>query len=58
MFRVLKFLNFAHEKHFSRVSVRDAAIEFLENSGWGSFNKMSTVELLQYFRKLQRGEGY
>jgi hypothetical protein len=58
MFRILKFLNFAHEKHFSRVPVRDAAIEFLENSGWGSFENMNTVELLQYFRKLQRGEGY
>jgi hypothetical protein len=58
MFRVLKFLNYVHKKHFSRVPVRFAAAEFLENSGQGSFRNMSTAELLEYFRKLQREEIY
>lgn len=56
MFRVIKFLNFAHKKHFSRIPVRLAAIEFLEKSGQGSFRKMNTTELLEYFRKLQKEE--
>jgi hypothetical protein len=57
MFRILKFLNFAHKKHFSRIPVRQAALEFLEASGYGSFKDMSTVELLGYFRNLQKGKG-
>jgi hypothetical protein len=57
MFRILKFLNFAHKKHFARVPARLAAIEFLKNSGYGDFENMSTVELLKYFRKLQREKG-
>jgi hypothetical protein len=57
MFRILKFLNFAHKGYFSKVPVRDAAIEFLERAGYGSFARMSTVELLQFFRRLQKG-GY
>jgi hypothetical protein len=56
MFRILKFLNFAQRHYFPRVPVRFAAIKFLENSERSSFNKMSTVELLQYFRKLQRDD--
>lgn len=82
MFRVIKFLNFAHKKFFSRVPVRLAAIEFLQTSGYrllknmdadesecgyfrnkfaeksgrSSFEDMSTIELLEYFRKLQKGE--
>jgi hypothetical protein len=56
MFRVIKYLNFAHKKHFSRVPVRLAAIEFLEKSGYGSFGNMDTTELLEYYRKLQREE--
>jgi len=56
MFRILKFLNFAQRHYFPRVPVRLAAIKFLENSERSSFNKMSTVELLQYFRKLQRDD--
>ena len=54
MFRILKYLNFAHKKHFARVPVRFAAIEFLENTGHGSFEKMSTFELLEYFREVQK----
>jgi hypothetical protein len=56
MFRVIKYLNFAHKKHFSRVHVRLAAAEFLEKSGYGSFRNMNTSELLEYFRKLQKEE--
>lgn len=58
MFRVFKFLNFAHKKYFSRVPVRLAAAEFLKSSGHGSFRNMAAAELLEYFRKLQREEGY
>jgi glycosyltransferase involved in cell wall biosynthesis len=57
MFRILKFLNFAHKRHFPKVPVRQAALKFLKDSGYGSFEDMNTVELLKYFRKLQRGEG-
>ena len=54
MFKVFKFLNFVHKKHFSRVPVRIAAAEFLESTGRGSFRNKDTAELLKYFRKLQR----
>jgi len=57
MFRILKFLNFAHKSYYLKVSVREAAVRFLEKAGHGSFEKMSTVELLQHFRKLQKEEG-
>ena len=56
MFRVIKYLNFVHKKHFSRVHVKLAAIEFLDKSGYGSFRNMNTSELLECFRKLQKEE--
>jgi hypothetical protein len=56
MFRVIKYLNFAHKKHFSRIPVKLAAIEFLEKSGHGSFRNMDTKALLEYFRKIQKAE--
>jgi hypothetical protein len=58
MFRVFKFLNYVHIKHFPRVPVRVAAAEFLENAGYGSFRDMNTAGLLEYFRKLQREEPF
>ena len=82
MFRVIKFLNFAHKKDFLRVPVKQAAMELLDKLGHGalksmdsgeswyephqntdtqkpgdrSFRDMSTIELLEYFRELQKGE--
>lgn len=58
MFRVIKYLNFAHKKHFPKIPVKLAAIEFLERSGHGSFRNMDTKELLEYFRKFQKAEQY
>jgi len=46
-FRVLKYLNFAHEKHFAKVPVRVAANQWLSLE-----SEISEIELLLVYRKL------
>lgn len=57
MFKILKYLNFVHRKYFIKMPVRDAAAEFLERKGYGTYKGADILELLELFRKIQR-EGW
>jgi hypothetical protein len=63
MFRVIKYLNFVHQKPFSRIPVRQAAAELLDkllpqSSAKDGFREMTVKELLEYFRKIQKEGKY
>jgi hypothetical protein len=50
-FKVVKYLNFAHEKKYPRISVEQAVLEFIDKIGYPCKGK-NTAELLLLFRKL------
>jgi hypothetical protein len=52
-FKVVKYLNFAHEKYYPKVPVEQAIFEFMDKLGIPGKEKNAT-ELLQLFRKLDR----
>jgi len=54
MFKIMKYLNFVHQKHFTKTPVREAAAMFLERRGYASYRETNVLELLQFFRRLQR----
>lgn len=58
MFKILKYLNFVHQKYFIKIPVSKAAAEFLERTGLGISGDLSTIELLKIFRKIQKEEKY
>lgn len=56
MFRTLKYINFAHQHHYSRVTVIDAAREFLSRTHT-EFQRCNTAkELLLFLREIQKGK--
>jgi len=55
MFRTLKYINFAHEYHYSRVPVLDAARELLYGTGTGFQRDCNARDLLLYLREIQKG---
>jgi hypothetical protein len=54
MFRIMKYLNFVHQKHFTKIPVGEAAAMFLERKRYTSVREASVIELLHFFRRLQR----
>lgn len=53
MFRIVKFLNYIHRKHYSRIPSDAAAIRMLCNMGLGDFPE-EPRELLIYLREIER----
>jgi len=58
MFKILKYLNFVHQRYFTKIPVCEAAAIFLERTGHRSFKNAEIPELLEFFRKLQRERKY
>ena len=56
MFRTLKFFNYAHQHHFSRVPVLDASREFLSGNYPGFQRGSDVKELLLSIREMQKGK--
>ncbi|MFC2120196.1 glycosyltransferase family 2 protein [Bacteroidota bacterium] len=52
-FKVIKYLNFAHDNYYSKTPVCLAAIEFLEHVGVEKPIKADALYLLKIFRKLE-----
>ncbi len=53
MFRTLKYINYAHQHHYRRMPVLDAAREFISRTGQGFQGGENARELLLYFREIQ-----
>jgi hypothetical protein len=51
MFKILKYLNFVHDKHFSRLPVNEAAVKLLHEMGMPEVN--CNIELLKRYRKIE-----
>jgi hypothetical protein len=56
MFRTLKYINYAHQHHYSRMPVVDAAREFLSGTHPGFQPAGNGKELLLYLREIQKGK--
>jgi len=54
MFRTLKYINYAHQHHYPRMPVLDAASEFISGTDPGSQGIVDAKELLLYLRKIQK----
>jgi len=57
VFRVLKFLNYAHREIYSRQAVAIAARKFLRESDPAFSGGRNALELLEYLRGVQRTAG-
>lgn len=55
MFRTLKYINFAHQHHYARVPVVEAARELLSGTGMGFQGDCNAMELLLHLREIQKG---
>lgn len=55
MFRTLKYLNFAHRHHYSRMPVLEATREFLRGTDPEFQQEGNAKELLLYLREVQKG---
>jgi len=55
MFRTLKFINYAHQHHYSRIPVAEAAGEILSEIHPGFQRGGKTKELLLLLREIQKG---
>lgn len=58
MFKILKYLNFVHPKYFVKIPVKDAAAEFLERKGYGTFKGADMLGLLEFYRHFQKERRY
>jgi hypothetical protein len=58
MFKIMKYLNFVHPKYYTKIPAPQAAHEFLRRTGHDIPAGLSTIELLEIFRKIQREEKY
>jgi hypothetical protein len=56
MFRTLKYINYAHQHHFSRMPVREAVREFLSATDTGFQRAGNAKELLLYLREIQKSQ--
>lgn len=55
MFRTLKYINYAHQHHYSRMPVLEAAREFLRGTNPGCKLEGDAKELLLFLREVQKG---
>jgi hypothetical protein len=54
-FRIVKFLNYSNSTAFNKVPVREAALRYLEISGYPvQEEEVNNIELLKLFRKIER----
>ena len=58
MFRTLKFLNFANREIYSPLPVRDAAYEFLRQTGETGRPPRGEADLLKEYRRIQRSRDW
>jgi len=56
MFRTMKYINYAHQHHYSRVPVLDASREFLSRNYPGFQRGSNAKELLLSIREMQKGK--
>jgi hypothetical protein len=56
MFRTLKYINFAHRHHYSRVPIMDAVRELLSGTGTEFKRGGNARELLLCLREIQKGK--
>ncbi|ASB49630.1 glycosyltransferase [Alkalitalea saponilacus] len=54
-FKMVKYLNYTHEHFFEKMPVFDASLALLEIQGHSTDEFMFEKELLDYFRKLEKG---
>ena len=52
-FRIIKFLNFAHEQHINKVPVEQAAADMAVMMGYGNI-PTDTIELLKWYRDKEK----
>jgi hypothetical protein len=57
MFRTLKYLNFAHVRHYSRMPVRKAVTKFLERTDANYRTSDGLTDTLNYLREIQGRTG-
>ncbi|KPL15874.1 MAG: hypothetical protein AMS26_06520 [Bacteroides sp. SM23_62] len=55
MFRTLKYMNYAHQHHYSRITVLAAAREFISRTDPGFQPAGNAKDLLLYLREIQKG---
>ncbi|MCL2073295.1 MAG: glycosyltransferase family 2 protein [Marinilabiliaceae bacterium] len=53
-FKVVKYLNFVHERFFSKMKVLNAGLKFLENNNYSTEGLDTEKKILEYFRKLEK----
>ncbi len=56
MFRTLKYINYAHQHHYSRMPVPEAVREFMSRTGPGSQQAGNAKDLLLRLREIQKSQ--
>ena len=55
-FRIIKFLHYASREYFKQIPVPEAAVDFLEITGYGKKpDPLNSLDLLMILRELERG---
>ena len=52
-FRIIKYINFTHEQYYSKISVKKAVIDLLENTNSVRFYMNDTKELVMQLRRIE-----
>ena len=52
-FKVVKYLNFAHNGYFEKISVMDAGLAFLKNNNFSITGLSTEKKLLEFYRNLE-----